>query len=341
MWFDKNGNDKDTVLSATAVIYRNIKGFPFEAKMSSADKEVVLGMVKQAVADTDKVFIRGNELDENMTRNLYEQRLITRRFIQDRDTNAVLLDKNDEGFAVEVNGIEHLVIRKSCAGSDIRSAYKKAEEVAVMLEKKLDIAFTEKMGFLTSGISVVGTGLFLGFSVAIPGVEVTAGGIATLAKRLEKYDWSIRPAFKNEKGITGGIYVLSGTATLGVSEKDVLRRAERVISDVIKFERNCRANIYKKKAGILQDQFCRSYGLLRYCRRIEKYEAVDLLGRIRLGLEKFDTEDINIDYDRINHISNLLMSEYEDPGNQGARSVRLSKIRSDMIRRTLKGDDKK
>ena len=339
MWFDKHGNDEDVVLSSTAVIYRNIKGFPFASKMSTADKENILGMVKQAVADTDQVFIRGTELDENMTRTLFDQRLLAARFLDERDTNAVILDKNDEGFTTIVNGNEHLVIRKSVSGSAITEAYKGAESFAVEMEKKLDIAFTEKLGFLTSGISSIGTGMFIGASIVIPGVETTVGAMSALTKRLEKYDWVIRPAFKSDKGGTGGIYSINGMATLGVDEKEIIDRAVRVINDVVKFERSCRLNIYKKKSGIVQDQFYKSYGVLRYARRLDRNEAAEYMGRIRLGMEKFVTEDIDIDYKKVNHICNMLISDYDEAESKGKKAFTVSKLRAEKIRKTLKGDD--
>ena len=48
MWYENEGNNKDVILSTKIILSRNIKGFPFPPKMSDADRENVLGMIRQA-----------------------------------------------------------------------------------------------------------------------------------------------------------------------------------------------------------------------------------------------------------------------------------------------------
>ena len=64
MWYENEGMNMDTVLSTKVIINRNIKGFPFPPKMSDADKENVLGMVRQAAGSMGLNFVRTDELDE-------------------------------------------------------------------------------------------------------------------------------------------------------------------------------------------------------------------------------------------------------------------------------------
>ena len=76
------------------------------------------------------------------------------------------------------------------AGHDI-SVYKKAEKVALDLESKLDVAFSETYGFLTSNIKLAGTGLKILYTVSLPAISKTEGGIAALTQRVSQYEWAI------------------------------------------------------------------------------------------------------------------------------------------------------
>ena len=51
MWYEKEGNNMDVVLSTKIVLNRNIKGFPFPPKMSDADRRKMLEEVEQQQQD--------------------------------------------------------------------------------------------------------------------------------------------------------------------------------------------------------------------------------------------------------------------------------------------------
>ena len=74
-------------------------------------------------------------------------------------------------------------------GTDVATAYKRADELAVKFEQSMDIAYSDKFGFLTSQIKSVGTGMQLIMTLALPGIEKTEGAVNVLARRVEKYDW--------------------------------------------------------------------------------------------------------------------------------------------------------
>ena len=58
MWYEKSGKDADVVLSTQVSIMRNIKGFQFPSKMSDADRENAMGMMRQASGNMGFNFIR-------------------------------------------------------------------------------------------------------------------------------------------------------------------------------------------------------------------------------------------------------------------------------------------
>ena len=211
MWYEKKGKDTDVVLSTKVTIMRNIKGFQFPAKMNDADRENAMGMMRQAAGNMGFNFIRCDEMDDNAKKDLYDQYYCKYAFLNDNKKTAFLLGQK-EGLGVTLNDREHMAIESFVPGSDAVSAYKAAEEVAVNFEKNMEIAYSDKMGFLTSDIKYVGTGLQISFLVAIPGIEKTAGALMILSKRAEKYDWVISPILQADGNKENGMFEIKSIA---------------------------------------------------------------------------------------------------------------------------------
>ncbi len=340
MWYEKKGKDTDVVLSTKVTIMRNIKGFQFPAKMNDADRENAMGMMRQAAGNMGFNFIRCDEMDDNAKKDLYDQYYCKYAFLNDNKKTAFLLGQK-EGLGVTLNDREHMAIESFVPGSDAVSAYKAAEEVAVNFEKNMEIAYSDKMGFLTSDIKFVGTGLQISFLVAIPGIEKTAGALMILSKRAEKYDWVISPILQADGNKENGMFEIKSIATLGVSESEMVERALRVIADVVKLERSCRVNISKKKSLIIEDQFYRSYALLSYARKIEAAEAINFLNWIRLGRGQIKDDNVKLDWDKINLLTHKVRRDYKSVDAKTKRTAATAQDRADEIRRIIEEDSER
>ena len=338
MWYEAEGKNTDIVLSTKVVMNRNIKGFPFPVKMSDSDRENVLGMVRQAAGSMGLNFVRTDELDGNAKIDLFEQFYAGYNFLNSNAKTGFLLSRT-EGLGVIINASDHLSIASMVPGSDVMTAYKRAEELATAFEQEMEIAYTDKFGFLTSQLKNVGTGTQVLFTLALPGIEKTDGAVQVLGRRIEKYDWQLIPVNQRDGLRQSGIYVLSNIATLGLTENDLLVKASKVISDIIKLETNCRKNICQKKGDIVEDQYYRAYAILRYCRRIESAEALTLLNWLRLGQNQVDTSESGVEWKTINLLTQKVRRSYKDEGARGAELGKLSSQRAQNIRKILKGGD--
>jgi len=337
MWYDNKGPNDDVVLSTKVVINRNIKGFPFPARMSDADRENVLGMARQASGSMGLDFVRTDELDDKGKADLYDKFFAGTAFLNSPAKTGFLLSKTD-GLGVVINSTDHLSIESMVPGSDIATAYKRADELASAFESSMDIAFSDRLGFLTSQLKLVGTGVQFYITLAIPGIEKTEGAIQVLSRRIEKFDWTLVPVTFRDGLRQSGIYALSNIATLGITEQELIDSATRVLNDIIKLETQCRKNICTKKKGIVEDQYCRAYALLKYCRRIESSEALTLVNWLRLGQNQIEAEDTDVDWKKINLLTQKVRRNYADM-SKGTKPAEKSAARASMIRKIMKGGD--
>lgn len=337
MWYEAEGKDTDVVLYSRVYLSRNIKGFPFPKKMNPPDKDSVINIVRQAVSGCDMNFARVDELDDKAKADIFNQYYAPYEFLNDFDYSAFLLNK-EQNLGMLVNGLEHMSIVSFESGNNIEDAYKRAEKLVVGLERQMDIAYSEKLGFLTSDTNFVGTALQVGYLVAIPGIEKTAGALQLLAKRIGQYDWVIETANVNNNPKEPGIFCIHNIATLGVTEQEIINSASYVVEDLIKLERTCRKNIMKKKAPVVEDQYYRAYGILKYARKLEFTEVLNLLSWLRLGQDFIKGNDCDISWHKINMITHITRRDYDTFMDSNRGMLKMS-ANATKIRKVLKGDE--
>lgn len=339
MWNNKNGSETDIVILTKVSISRNIKGFPFCSKMSASDKESVCEIVNKAATDMNLNFQRLDSMSKDEKDDKYRNYMIENSAYVDSIGKGLILDEKNN-ISIVVNDGEHLKINALCNGADIAGNYSLADMMASVFEINLDIAYSDKYGFLTSDIERMGTGVRISNLVFLPGIEKTTDALNTLAKRLRKYDWKIT-ALKNASGEKiPSLYCLYNVVTLGITEKELISRAAGVVDDVVKLERTCRKNICQRKKKIVEDQFYRAYATLRYARRIDSQEVYSLLSWIRLGLGNFEIEeDIKLSDKKINDITKMMIRETNSFGKSKGMSMATVTESADSIRAILKGDE--
>ncbi|PWJ68790.1 protein-arginine kinase [Ruminococcaceae bacterium R-25] len=338
-WYTNEGKDSDVVLSTKACIVRNIKGYNFMPRLDDKECQSLLDTVDKEI---DKnVYSGGNaaDFDKNTVLKLTRLQILGREANQMANPDRKAFYYNDDvSVSIAVGSGEHLTVKAMAAGHDI-SVYKQAEKVALDLESKFDIAFSDTYGFLTSSVSLAGTGLKILYTVSLPAISKTEGGIAALKQRVGQYEWMIYPFAERGEISDSDVYIIASVNTLGVTEDELLKRGEMLISDVIKAERALRDEIAGNKKDQSQDVYGRSYGTLRYANMISRSEALQALGWLRLYHEYDDTGDIKISWNTINKLTMDILWEPEAPSVKSSQSIASQRFRAQGIRKILKGAD--
>ena len=333
-WYEEDGKNLDVVLSTKAVITRNLKGYKFPSMMDVNEKDEVTGKVREALAGMDLELISMEGIGGSTLDDLTDSQIISDvNLVEDSEGKSVMTDASRD-LAVILNNNDHIKIKAQASGYT-NSVYKKCEDVAVALEKKLDIAFSKRYGYLGSSVYNTGLGFKLLFTVAIPGIARTGDGLDVLTRKVKALDWNIYPFIKSDKSIKGDVYILSSNAALGVDEATVLMTGDKLIQDVIKIELLCRENLRKNRNDVLENSFYRSYGILYYSKSVDPLEALDLLGWIRLYHGYEDRTEVDIDWPKINTITSQLLWQIY-PGSVNGNSQADVKYTAARIAAVLK-----
>ena len=150
------------------------------------------------------------------------------------------------------------------------------------LNKFAAYAYSEESGYITSS-PFYNDSFQLSILLHLPALALTRNikEIQDIAK-INRLNLS---GLKDEGIKTfGSIFTLSNEFSTETSEEKIIETVEKISRKIIKFESETRENYLAEHSERLEDRICRSYGLLKYARRMGYVEAMDYLSDIRLGV---------------------------------------------------------
>ncbi len=286
-WYGVSGPEEDVVISTRIRIARNLQGYRFPQEMSIEESErltqEVLNGVKNIPNNQNYKFVRIENLSP-VDRMIYvEEHLISPNLIQNTDKGSFLL-REDENIVIMINEEDHIRAQALLPGLDLESGWQLCNDIDNYLEDSLDYAFHEDFGYLTACPTNVGTGLRASAMVHLPSLTMT-GHINNLVHGLNKIGLTARGIYGEGTNAIGNLYQISNQTTLGEKEEKIIEKLKNVIYQIIDRERDIRNNLFTKKKIEMEDMIMRSFGILKYSRKISTVEAMKHLSNVRLGME--------------------------------------------------------
>ena len=190
---------------------------------------------------------------------------------------------------------------------NIEEAYKLADKVDDILSESLNYAFHNKYGYLTCCPTNLGTGIRASYMLFLPALSIS-DGITKLAEDLSKFGITLRGTYGEGTKTIGYMYQISNQKTLGRTEEEIIAGLNNIVNQVVTKERNQREYLIKNNFHKIEDQIYRSYGVLKYARKLSSNDALTLLSQLKMGI---DTNLIELE-DRCNVYELMVDTQ---PGN--------------------------
>lgn len=293
-WLDSPSDVEDVVVSSRIRLARNINNHKFPTKLTidESDKltDEVLNGLKESLLENYK-FIRVRDLDHNLKMEYVENHLISPKLVKNGEKSSFLL-RDDERVTIMLNEEDHLRIQVLSRGLNFEENWEILNEIDDTIDKNLEYAFDKKWGYLTSCPTNVGTGLRVSSMLHLPCLTQT-GNMKSLIQGLAKIDITTRGFFGEGTNIIGNMYQISNQRTLGESEDEIIKKMEEIIYQVVSRERQTREYLKEHKRLDMEDKIYRSFGILKYAKKINIKEAMLHLSNIRLGIEMGLIDNIN------------------------------------------------
>ena len=270
-------------MSCRVRLARNLADERFPDWATERDRERVLDAVRGALEkeapELGMVPIAGIEAQDRDI--LYESRLISRELME-RAAGGGMAIAQDGSACVMINEEDHLRIQGFAHGLDMQTAWRRADELDMRLERHLTYAWSPRLGYLTACPSNVGTGLRAGVMLHLLGLRLW-DEIESVVTALERMRLLVRGIGGEGSEAAGQIYQVSNMDTLGTDEAGIIRRVMRICTEIVRQEYNARVRLLQESPLILADCLARSLSILQNARLLATAEALEFLSALRLG----------------------------------------------------------
>lgn len=279
-WYNTKGRENDVVISSRIRFARNIADYPFAGRLDAASASAVIDKVRSALegGGYNFTFVNFEDIAPTQAASYVEKHYVSPEFTASSLPHALLIDQ-DKGLAMMVGEEDHIRLQCVLPGLALEEAYKEAGAVDDTLCDRLNIAYDEKLGFLTHCPTNLGTAMRASVMLFLPALTMT-GKMEQLAAYLAKVGLTLRGMYGEGSGADGSLYQISNRITIGLPEEDIIAKLSETIGQVITMERRMREDIKDK----VDDTVCRSYGVMRYSRSMSSREFLKLFSDVRLGI---------------------------------------------------------
>ena len=272
-----NGN----IMMSRVRLARNLSGYPFKITDERLAHEIIKKVNRALVrTDTFNLHYVANKTELELEA-MKERHLISQNLIDNRMGGAVLINR-DESVSVMIN--EEDVLREQCfmKGLRIAEAYKVLSNIDDDLEKNLNIAFDDDLGYLTSCPTNLGTGLRASVMMFLPALT-ESGKIGALIKEVKKLGLTVRGLYGEGSDSQGFMYQISNEVTLGVSEQEIIREVQYAVLDICRAERDEAEKLYVKNQLKTMDKAKKSFGVLTNAVFLSYTEFLTHIARVKIG----------------------------------------------------------
>lgn len=283
-WYSEKGESNDVVLSSRIRFARNIEEYVFPSRLDIDGKNKVNELVKDAVLGSDESedfsYIEMKSLSRLQAVSLAERHLISPEFSSCAEGTALILSQ-DESVSLMICEEDHIRLQVMKPGLALEEAYEAADKLDSMLDKKLTYAFDERIGYMTSSPTNLGTAMRASVFLHLPALT-SCGQISALANTVSKLGLSISGVYGSRRQPTGDIYQISNRITLGITEETAIANLKSIVQQLINQERSAAQR--EKTNPVVEDKVFRALGVLSNARMISYNEFMGLVSDVRFGV---------------------------------------------------------
>ena len=282
-WYDKIAATDDVVISSRVRLARNLEGNAFPQRLDSDSSKKVALCVKQALENAYGDKLKFTPMNSDSEKDvLVEEHIISPDFANESDIYRALVTDKENSLSIMINEEDHIRIQTLHAGFELEKAYEKANEADNAIIKGCNIAFDEKYGFLTACPTNLGTGLRASVMLHLPALSAY-GYIKSIINLMNKIGLTVRGIYGEGSDARANMYQVSNQVTLGISEEDTISKLKSAVLQIVEREREMRKKLLEDTKSEIYDKLWRSYGTLKYARKIDTDEASRLISNVRLA----------------------------------------------------------
>lgn len=295
-WLRGTGPESDVVVSSRIRLARNLADFPFPSRANDSVRGEVNSILRSHIAELPGTspleFVDVDDLQKLDRQFLVERQLISREHAETHGPRGACIGRQ-ETVSLMINEEDHLRMQVLRSGYDLDHCWEEITRIDDELEQRIAFAFNDDFGYLTSCPTNAGTGMRVSVMLHLPALVLTKE-IQKVFQAMHKMSLAVRGLYGEGSQAMGDFYQISNQVTLGKSEDAIIKTVQRVVPDILNYERKARLTLVKTDRPRLHDQVSRARGILSSARQISSEETMELLSSVRLGINLGLVDDIEI-----------------------------------------------
>ncbi len=315
VWWREEISGAPVSILTVGTLCRNIAGFFFPMRMSEEEKKRLEDLIKENSLQLDDISIddyisfAGSSPKENLF--LSERFLVSYDLLSGIGHRGAFISK-DQRFSIMVNAGEHIAFRVVFAGLQVEKSWEFLNKIDDRMSTFVDYMTDSRLGFLSSDLNLIGTGLKFFIILHLPGLART-GSINLWEEKLKSLGFYLKgiktgpptdarplaiPKNLIEQGFhstlsspvavslietVGSLFAIGNKYTLGFSEVEIVFSLSHMVNEITKAEMDARQRLLTSSKLTLEDMVGRAEGVAKGARFLEFPEAIELWSALQLG----------------------------------------------------------
>lgn len=288
-WFEETDRESPNIIYSRVRLVRNWAEYPFSGKLTEEQAKEMVNRLEKGMRDfcledgRDYSYTFLGELSDLDRRALRERRILNGTLAAKKEPVGLILSK-DERVSLVLNGDDHIRMQFIAPGMHLKELWREADQADDYINEKFNYAYDSKYGYLTAYPTNVGTGLRASAVLHLPSLS-SGKKFSSLLGEMSRFGASIRGLYGEGNENYGSLYVVSNQKTLGVTENEIVEIVEKVARQLSSQEKQVRDMALSSDRLGQQDEAFKSYGVLKYARRLTWKDAMVFLSRLMTGTE--------------------------------------------------------
>ncbi len=287
-WFEQVEPERPAVISSRVRLVRNWNEYAFPSRLAQKESMEMIRRLELGLSDLGSLDGKTYEyayLDElsELERKALRERRVFNSTIASKKTPTGIIISEEEDTSIVLNGTDHIRIQLLAVGFHLEELWRRADQLDDFINARFAYAYDEKYGYLTSFPTNVGTGMRASVVLHLPSLSM-GKKFTGLVSEMARFGAQVRGLYGEGSENYGALYEVSNQKTLGLSEKEILDLVNRVALQLITQESQVRQMALEKHGLECADEAYKSYGVLKYARRLSAKDAMVFLSQLMSGI---------------------------------------------------------
>lgn len=297
-WFEGIDSKSSNVIYSRVRVARNWDEYVFPSRMTPAQCSEMVERLREGLKELhdldghEYAYSRLDQMQELEKLALRERRILNMASVNKKEPCGLFLSE-DESSSVVLGGDDHIRMQTLAPGLKLDELWQKADAMDDYVNERFSYAFDDKYGYLTSFPTNVGTGLRACAVLHLPTLSQVRK-FQSIVADMSRFGTTIRGLYGEGSDNYGSLYEVSNQRTLGQSEKEIVELVSKAAAQLNNQEMRVRNATLNNQRLEREDETYKSYGVLKYARKISEKDARIFLSQLMAGEEdglmKFERE---------------------------------------------------